>query len=276
MALPRTRQHLFLLATALLPSAVLAAPASDLWPYWNASDEASTRQVDHAGWQSLLDRFLVTTDDDRTLFRYAAMTSEDRTALDDYVSSLASLDPRQLARAEQMPYWINLYNALTVRVVLDHPQESSILDMGGGWLFRPGPWNDELLTITGQPVTLNDIEHRILRPIWNDQRIHYAVNCASIGCPNLAPKAYTRENTNALLDAGERSYLNHPRGLRFDDRGRLVLSSIFEWYIADFGGNRESLLSYLASERSDLSQRLRSYDGRIRYEYDWTLNAAGR
>ncbi len=272
--MPRPGRHLLLLAIAVITPGVLAAPASDLWPFWNASDDTSARQVEHGAWQALLDRYLVLTDDDRTLFRYASVEAEDSAALQDYVSSLASIDPRGLARPEQMAYWINLYNALTVQVVLDHPRESSILDMGNGWFLRPGPWNDRLVTIAGKSVTLNDIEHRILRPIWKDHRIHYAVNCASIGCPNLAPQAYSRANLEQLLDAGEKSYLNHPRGLRFDDRGRLVLSSIFDWYIVDFGDSRASLLEYLASRRGDIAERLREHSGTVRNEYDWSLNAA--
>ncbi|MEQ8858642.1 MAG: DUF547 domain-containing protein [Pseudomonadales bacterium] len=273
MNLPSTRQLMFAFAIAAVPAGVLAAPAAELWSFWERSDETSDEQVDHGAWQTLLDAYLVATGDNRTLFRYKAVSSGDRAALDAYVAGLTDVDPRSLARAEQLPYWINLYNALTVQVVLNHPDETSILDMGGGF-FRPGPWNDDVARIAGQDVTLNDIEHRILRPIWNDQRIHFAVNCASIGCPNLAPRAYTRSNTPELLDAGQHDYLHHPRGLSLDDSGRLTLSSIFDWYVADFGGNTAALLGYLASQRPDLVDDLTNYAGRIRYEYDWSLNQA--
>lgn len=257
----------------MLAMPCLAAPAANLWPYWDHSDEGNANAVDHSSWQALLHTYLVTTDDDRTLFRYAAVTARDRKRLDRYISRLAGIEPRALARAEQLPYWINLYNALTVRVVLDHPNEDSIRDMGGGW-FGSGPWNNALLTIAGQAVTLNDIEHRILRPIWKDRRIHFAVNCASVSCPNLASEAYTRENTQRLLQAGEANYLHHPRGLRFDSEGQLHLSSIFDWYQSDFGGSREALLDYLSGRRPDLAERLSRYRGAIRYDYDWSLNAA--
>jgi len=266
--------HRGLLIALLLAAATThAAPASDLWPYWNASDETSDTRVDHQAWQRLLDSYLVVTEAPPTLFRYDAVTAEDRAALDGYLDALAAIDPRTLARAEQLPYWINLYNALTVQVVLDHPAEDSIRDMGDGF-FRPGPWNDELLRIAGQDVTLNDIEHRILRPIWNDHRIHFVVNCASIGCPSLAPRAYTRDNTRELMDQGEQRYLNDPRGLTFLPNGRLRLSSIFDWYVADFGGDRAALLRYLAGARPDLAERLQRYDGPIDYHYDWSLNDA--
>lgn len=250
-----------------------AAPAADLWPFWDDSDESSSQSVDHAPWQGLLDAYLIASDDGINLFRYDGVSAADREKLDAYVARLATLDPRRLARAEQLPYWINLYNALTVRVVLDHPDEDTIRDMGGGW-FNPGPWNEELVTIAGQPVTLNDIEHRILRPIWQDHHIHYVVNCAAMSCPNLARDAYTRDNTRRLMESGETEYLHHPRGLRFDEDGRLHLSSIYDWYLEDFGGSRESLVEYLATERPDLAERLSGYQGRIQYHYDWSLNGA--
>jgi hypothetical protein len=250
-----------------------AAPNADLWAFWKASEESSDERVDHGTWQRLLDRYLAVADDGPNLFRYDAVSPADRAALMAYLDGLAALDPRRLARAEQLAYWINLYNALTVQVVLDHPRADSILAMGGGWFSR-GPWNDDLVEIAGQPVTLNDIEHRILRPIWQDHHIHYAVNCASFSCPDLAAEAYTRDNARRLMDAGEHSYLRHPRGLDFDPDGELRLSSIFEWYVEDFGGSRESLLSYLADERPDLADRLRNYRGGIDYHYDWSLNAA--
>jgi hypothetical protein len=250
-----------------------AAPAAEAWILWDQSDESSTQPVDYALWQSLLDDYLIERDDGRTLFRYHTVSAQARGRLDAFIAALASIDPRTRSRAEQLPYWINLYNALTVRVVLDHPAEDSIRSMGGGW-FRSGPWNDQLITIAGQPITLNDIEHRILRPLWKDPRIHYAVNCASVSCPNLAPEPYTRDNSQRLLDSGESQYLHHPRGLRFDQQGQLHLSSIYEWYLADFGGSRDSLLAYLADRRPDLAERLSGYRQQIRYHYDWSLNDA--
>ncbi|NBC22545.1 MAG: DUF547 domain-containing protein [Gammaproteobacteria bacterium] len=272
MRLAMTRFGL-LIVLVLAGAGTQAAPAADLWPFWDASDESSSTRVDHQPWQRLLDRYLVVTETPPTLFRYDAVTAEDRAALDDYLASLAAIDPRTLARAEQLPYWINLYNALTVQVVLDHPAEDSIRDMGDGF-FRPGPWNDDLVRIAGEDLTLNDVEHRILRPIWNDHHIHFVVNCASIGCPSLAARAYTRENTRELMEQGERRYLNDPRGLDFLPDGRLQLSSIFDWYQADFGNDRDALLGYLAEQRPDLATRLQGYDSSIAYHYDWSLNDA--
>ncbi|MFW6094710.1 MAG: DUF547 domain-containing protein [Pseudomonadota bacterium] len=259
---------------AVAAGGLRAAPNAELWAVWReaAADDAGMR-LEHGEWQTLLDRYLLATEDGRTVFAYDAVTPADRQRLERYLARLASIDPRKLARAEQLPYWINLYNALTVSVVLDHPDAPSIRRMGGGW-FGAGPWDDELLEIAGHAVTLNDIEHRILRPIWQDHRIHYALNCASVGCPNLAPRAYTRANAQRLLEAGEDAYLDHPRGVAFTEEGTLRLSSLFDWYLEDFGGSRAALLDYLAGERPGLAQRLTDYQGEIEFHYDWSLNDA--
>ena len=146
---------------------------------------------------------------------YGKVAPQDKQALASYVDRLSKVQVTKLARSEQLPYWINLYNAATVKVVLDHYPVESILkiDISPG-LFAKGPWKKKLLTVEGEAVSLDDIEHRILRPIWKDPRTHYAVNCASLGCPNLQPRAFTAGNMDELLDAGARAYVNHPRGAR--------------------------------------------------------------
>lgn len=233
----------------------------------------SMQPIDHAPWQAFLDRYLVATDDGRTLMRYGAVSANDRAALDRYLQALAAIDPTTLHRDDQYAYWINLYNALTVEVVLRNPGKRTIKQMGKG-LFSTGPWDDELISVGGSPLTLDDIEHRILRPTWKDHRVHFAVNCASVSCPNLAPEAYTAANLDRLLDAGERAYLHHPRGLEFLVDGTLQLSSLFDWYRKDFASDEAGLLRYLAGARPDLADRLLDFEGSIRYVYDWSLNGA--
>ncbi|MCV5656507.1 DUF547 domain-containing protein, partial [Escherichia coli] len=83
---------------------------------------------------------------------------------------------------------------------------TSITKLGG--LFSFGPWDQDVIIINGKSLTLNDIEHRILRPIWQDPRTHYAVNCASLGCPNLQTQAFTAENTQALLESAAKTFIN--------------------------------------------------------------------
>ncbi len=163
----------------------VAAPKAELQPYWDRSDAANPAAIDHSPWQGLLDAYLDTRHPSGVhRFAYAAVRSADRAVLRAYLAALQALDPRRYSRPEQEAYWINLYNALTVDLVLAHYPVKSIREIGGGWLLR-GPWDDAIAKVAGRALSLNDIEHGVLRPIWRDPRIHYAVNCASIGCPNL-------------------------------------------------------------------------------------------
>ena len=272
-----TIRRVLLLLILFLPStsgaSKLFVPKLEPWDTWVAADESNTATIAHTDWQELLDSYLLTgTADGINLFDYRQVSDADRKRLQAYLARLADIDPREYARAEQLAYWINLYNALTVEVVLEHYPVRSIRKIYGG-LLGTGPWNEPLIEVAGQPLTLNDIEHRILRPIWRDPRIHFVVNCASLGCPDLAAEAYTAANTEALMTAGAQAFINHPRGASFRE-GRLYMSSIFDWYDSDFGATQEERLDYLAGfARAELADRLRGYDGRIRYDYDWNLNA---
>ncbi|MGI9290637.1 MAG: DUF547 domain-containing protein, partial [Gammaproteobacteria bacterium] len=175
-------------------------------------------------------------------------------------------------RAEQQAYWINLYNALTVEEILANYPVKSIRKIDSA-ILGLGPWNKPVVTVAGIGLSMNDIEHRILRPIWRDPRIHFVVNCASLGCPNLVAEAYTVANTERLLESGGREFINHPRGAAFDKKGRLQLSSIFNWYDTDFGENQQQRLDYLARfAEPELAAQLSGYTGKIRYDYDWALN----
>lgn len=257
-------------------SLAAAAPKADLWPRWERHDPRSTVTVDHAAWDEFLGKYLVADDPSGiNLARYGSVTPEDRQALRSYLESLEAVRVSEMNRDEQRAYWINLYNALTVLLILEHYPVKSIRDIKiSPGFFSSGPWDKKLLVIEGEKVSLNDIEHRILRPIWKDNRLHYAVNCASLGCPNLQPAAYGSANTERLLEEGAREYVNHPRGVRFDGK-KLVLSSIYGWFKEDFGGSEKGILEHLLTYADDqLTERLRDYRGRIKNEYDWSLNVA--
>lgn len=253
-----------------------AGPSADPWVIWEANDPAGKIRVDHNPWDRFLKKYLVSNHPSGiNRVRYDAVTQEDRQALDDYVRRLQQVIVTRLPRNEQKAYWINLYNALTVKVVLDHYPVKSIrnIDISPG-IFSRGPWGAKLLTIENQKVSLDDIEHRILRPLWRDNRIHYAVNCASLGCPNLQPEAYTVQNTEDLLGKGAREYVNHARGVNLV-RGRLSLSSIYKWFQEDFGGSEESVVQHLQRyAMPELAENLKNFRGKISYEYDWRINGA--
>lgn len=251
--------------------AVQAVPSPDRWSYWDKVNNNSERVVDHSKWQKFLDRYVKLSESTGMyMVEYGRVTKTEKESLDVYLESLSGQDPRTLNRAEQLAYWINLYNALTVDLILDYYPVKSITRLGKGW-FRMGPWRDELIMIAGQTISLHDIEHRILRPIWNNPRIHYALNCASIGCPDLLPEVFQGVTIDEQLAAAARRFINQEKGASFVS-GRLVLSSIFDWYEDDFM-DKEGVLKEIKSFASDdLKRQLENYRGRISYRYNWKLN----
>jgi hypothetical protein len=269
----------FALATFVLTAAapgILAAPAAELWPRWQAHDERSRATIDHGRWGGLLARHLVRGGDGITRVDYAAFAADDRAVLDRYLADLAAVPISRHARAEQMAYWINLYNALTVRVVLDHYPVDSIrdIDISPG-LFSDGPWGAQLVEVEGVPLSLDDIEHRILRPIWRDPRVHYAVNCASIGCPDLQDEPFRGDTIGAQLDAAARAFVNHPRGVQVEG-DELVVSSLYDWFMEDFGATEAEVIAHLRSYADPgLAARLDRVTTIGDDRYDWALNDAG-
>ncbi len=253
----------------------LSAPSAELWERWTANDPADQRTIDHGAWDRFLDAYLSLGEDGIARIAYGRVAPADRAALDSYLAALGRTAIDGYAPAEQKAFWINLYNALTVRLVLDHYPVASIrdIDLSSG-LFESGPWGEPLISVEGEALSLDDIEHRILRPIWRDARIHYAVNCASIGCPNLRGKAYRRAGLDMALDAAARIYVNHPRGVRVDG-DRLTISSLYRWFEEDFGDGDAGVLDHL---RHYAEPALRAQLARAETidddEYDWRLNDA--
>ncbi len=277
---PPLRRIAVCLFVALLLAGVVHAQTAKLIPAWDASDEKNVGHVEHVAWQEILNDYLRVHDSGVNRFDYGAFKANagDTAKLAAYLTSLQSLDPRDYSRAEQKAYWINFYNALTVQVVADAYPVDSIKDISESLLGKSGgifggPWDDVHAKVAGRDLTLNNIEHGILRPIWRDNRIHYAVNCASYGCPNLSPTVFTAENTEDLLQAGARAYVNHPRGVDFMDDDFIIISSIYKWYVADFGGAEKSVIEHLVKYADKaLATRLRKFTGSVDYEYDWSLN----
>jgi hypothetical protein len=267
-----------LAAAALAPRPAAAAPGAELWPRWTAHDPASSTTIDHSNYAQLLEAFVEAHDDGINRVRYAALKADRGAVLSSYVAMLERVDPDRLARPEQMAYWINFYNALTLMVVVDHYPVTSIrdIDISPG-LFSNGPWQRKLVTVAGEALSLDDIEHRILRPIWGDPRIHYAVNCASIGCPNLQRQPFTPAALEAMLEGGARAYVNHPRGVALVPRrfgaDRLTVSRIYDWFVADFGGGESSVIDHLRQHAEGPTAVLLAGVERLdAYRYDWSLN----
>jgi hypothetical protein len=254
--------------------ASLFVPKAETWPRWEQHDPADARVIDHGVWDAFLRKYVDTNHPSGiNRMRYRTVAPEDRQALGAYLHRLAATPISTYSRREQLPFWINFYNALTVKLVLDRYPVHSIRDIKiPPGLFTIGPWSAKLVTVEGKKLSLNDMEHRILRPIWRDPRIHYAVNCASLGCPNLAGVAYTAENVDPLLTENAIAFVNHARGAKFLD-GRLTVSSIYDWYEEDFGGGRAGVLRHLLQyARGELASRLGTYDRSYDDDYDWALN----
>jgi hypothetical protein len=255
-----------------LSFAALAAPRAELWDRW-AEAGLSKVAIDHGAWDAFLSKHVQEGRDGINRIAYGKVGRADREALGGYLAMLQKVAIRRFSRDEQRAYWINLYNAATVEVVLEHYPVDSIMkiDISPG-LFAKGPWKKKLLAVEGEGVSLDDIEHRILRPLWRDPRTHYAVNCASLGCPNLQPRAYTSANMEQLLDAGARAYVNHPRGARVEG-GRLVVSSIYVWFQPDFGGGDAGVIEHLKQHAEPKLKKALAGARRIgAHEYDWSLN----
>lgn len=218
----------------------------------------------HARYDELLQRYVRGSGVD-----YAAWVAQkdDVAALDHYVEGLAALDPESWPPADGLAFWINLYNALTVQLILENYPLASIKDLGG--VLRRSPWKRELVQVAGRPLTLDAIENEIIRPRFAEPRIHFALNCASIGCPPLADSAYRAATLEAQLDAACRRALNEDRWVRVDDDG-IRLSKIFDWYRGDFEANGGSIRAFVDRFRSTPLP-----DGSIDFlDYDWSLNEA--
>jgi len=258
----------------LMQGDAYGAPKAELWARWQKHDPANKQKIDHGAWDKFLKQFVVAPHPSGiNRVRYQAVTAVDLKGLKSYLQSMQGLAISTYNIAEQKAFWINLYNALTVDVILSRFPVASIRDINiSPGLFERGPWGAKLSTVEGEKLSLDDIEHRILRPIWKDNRIHYAVTCASLGCPNLQPVAYTAENTDKLLEQGAREFINHPRGVSIQ-KDRLQVSSIYVWFQGDFGRDAEDLMEHWQEYASPaLAEALEKYSGGLNHDYDWRLN----
>ncbi len=232
-----------------------------------------------AAFDSLLGRYVVKGADGVTRVDYARWkgTGDDRGALGQFIQTQAAVAPSRLSKPEQFAYWANLYNAITVKVILDAYPVASIRDIKskGVWLDPKaflGPWVEKRVTVEGRELSLDEIEHSILRPTFNDPRVHYTVNCASFGCPNLRPTAWRADTLEADLDTAARDYVNHPRGATVTS-GALKVSSIYKWFKVDFGGTDAGVIAHLKKYADPtMAKKLATITAIDDEGYDWSLN----
>jgi len=216
-------------------------------------------------------------------FDYAAL-QKDRAKLDAYVAALEAVKPEELAAwdpKQAYAFWINVYNAYTVKRVVDGYPVKSIRDLGDE---KISVWDRELIPLgklapdlRKEKLTLNDVENKILRPKFKDARVHAAINCASKGCPPLRAEAFTAEKLDAQLDEQVKAWLGDPKRNRFDRAaGKLEISKVFEWFAEDFQKEAGSAQAWIAKFRLqdkdwlDTKKKLA-----VTYlDYDWALNDA--
>lgn len=192
--------------------------------------------------------------------------------LSSYVDQMEATDPESLSRDDQLAYWINLYNAATLELVLAHYPVPSIRDIGGP---EGSPWKRPLVEIGGHVLTLDEIENEVLRPRFSDPRIHFALNCAAIGCPPLRSFAFEGSRIDAQLEMVTREALRDPRvldeGACGAKGGKIRLSRIFDWYAEDFGELRAFLGAHVDRQVGAAWPATCELEF---MDYDWALNEA--
>jgi hypothetical protein len=226
--------------------------------------------VDHSIYASLLESYV---NYDTARVDYAALKA-DEAKLDNYLAQIAQIDLESLGDDESLALLINAYNAFTLKLIVEHyPKIDSIKDLDSPWKTRR--WN-----VGGHKLSLDDIEHGLIRPLYKDSRIHFAVNCASIGCPPLADWPYEGDKIDAQLDKAARRTLGDERYARVDGE-KLMLTSVMSWYRDDFVSDEfspsaETLQAYAARYGGEKIEALVEGKGgepAVGFiEYDWSLN----
>lgn len=264
-----------LVCITFLPAGILFSWSSfepESWEYWENHEATSQEIIDHSEWDDLLGQYVVPDGQGLNRFAYSAFTEMDKERLDAYVKSLEAVEITLFNRSEQLAYWLNLYNALTIQVVLDHYPVKSIKEIDLAGLLSKGPWKAELIFVEEVEMSLDAVEHEILRPIWRDPRVHYGLNCASIGCPNLHTNAFSGATVDSTLDTLAAAFINHPRGVTIED-GELIVSSIYSWFAFDFGNSQAGIIEHVSKFADpDLKAQIAEINRISDHRYNWSLN----
>lgn len=244
---------------------------------WYVNDPASTATIDHSVW----DKFLQTYHhenpygDGVNRIAYARVTDDDHSALRQYIRTLSRTPIATYNRDEQIAFWMNLYNAAIINMVLDNQPVNSVLQIRGPGINVVGPWLTNVATVHGKNVSFNDIEHYILRAAFDDMDppVHYGLNCASIGCPPIAPRAHTAENWRENLAKSARQFVNSEQGLRVEN-GELFTSKVYHsWFKEDFGGTDTAVLTHVKEYcNGTVAAALEGHTEIAGDYYDWRLN----
>jgi len=229
-----------------------------------AAPARADASFDHAAWTTLLERHV----DDEGRVAYRDLAANDAATLDAYLAALAIADPSGWPRDEQLAFWINAYNAVIVKAVLDgHSAE--------GLIGRYRMFFRYARVVGGTERTPDEIENRILRPS-GESRVHFALVCASSSCPKLMRRAWRAETLDADLDAEARRFVQDPtRNEIRPGAPEVRLSAIFDWYEDDFGGSDAAVRAYVARFADDAQRAYLTKDAPDveHLDYDWSMNA---
>lgn len=245
-------------------AAAWAAPKPPLAAHHAAV--AAPTAIDHAAFDKLLKKHV----SDKGLVDYKGFKA-DQTAFNQYLDMLSKNAPASSwSKQEQMAYWINAYNAYTIRLVLDHYPVQSIKDIGSKIKipFVTTPWAIKFFSIGGDKMSLDNIEHGTLRKKFDDPRIHFALVCASISCPRLRNEAYTAAKLDSQLDDQGRDFLNNPAKNKIG-KSSAQLSRYFDWYKGDWSKNGQSVAKWV----NKFSTAKMTDATPVTYlDYNWSLN----
>jgi len=238
-----------------------------------AAQAAPAASFDHTAWDVLLKRHVNAIGE----VNYAGLKKE-RQPLDAYVAALAAASPDSRKeqfpdRASELAYWLNAYNALTIRGVVDAYPTRSVRDLGVLYgFFRRADY-----TLGGRALSLQDLENDIIRKRYRDPRIHFAIVCASVSCPRLDREAFVGGRLNEQLDRVTRDAMAENRNLAIDAKAKTVtLTMLFKWYAEDFGAPPlDFARRYLSPERTALLDQLGAKPRTLFFDYDWSINQPG-
>jgi hypothetical protein len=239
----------------------------------NPSQRIAAERIDHSRWTELLKKYV----DERGMVDYASWqaAAADMKALDDYLDHLSAASfARRTDKDVKLAFWINAYNALTIKGILREYPTTSIRNHTAK-VFGYNIWKDLKLLVEGRPHSLDEMEHEVLRKM-GEPRIHFAIVCAAMGCPRLLNEAYVPDELDKQLDANGREFFANPRKFRYDAEGRTIaVSPILNWFGEDFGGNSAEQMRRIAPFLPDVAARRLAESGTVEVsflDYDWSLN----
>jgi hypothetical protein len=247
-----------------------------------ASVRAQADEI-HSTFDKLLGRYVSPHRDGVNRVDYGRWkaTAADRAALGGYIEALAAQTPSKLPRDEAFAFWSNLYNALAIRLVIDNYPLSVLQDIKTepnpegvpATASYTDPWKHPRIVVESRLLSMDAIENQIMRPQFKDPRLHYVLNCTSYGRPSLMARAWRAATLEADLETAARGFVNHDRGVTVRPDGKLTVSSLYTWFIADFGGDEAGIIRHLRRyARPGLDARLAAGAAIAEDAYEWELN----